>query len=258
MHCGSQTTRPSAKCATRRLRRALAGSGGAARSATRTSPHCRTEPTPVHFLPQLRTSLTRASPCDCRTEYRPLRDELERELLKGDMSGLGQVLSHSSVKWLLERDCDDADDVRRMMSMQDRLARAQSFFETGVHPKWERPPPKPRDFSRQVGSSPADLTWSRLNPRALDTSPLIGPSALGLVALSFVPSSMQVAKTALKAGGEVLNVAAWGNIKLGYRAVKLAATGYRLSEQVSRPPCSVFQCEVPHFSSVACLAVGLV
>jgi ribosomal protein S6 len=51
----------------------------------------------------------------------------------------------------------------------------------------------------------------------------------------FVLSLVQVAKTALKAGGEVLNVAAWGKIKLGYKAVKYAATGYRLSEQVVVP-----------------------
>jgi hypothetical protein len=53
---------------------------------------------------------------------------------------------------------------------------------------------------------------------------------------------MQVAKTALKAGGEVLNVAAWGKIKLGYKAVKYAATGYRLSEQVVGPSNYAFIC----------------
>jgi hypothetical protein len=86
-----------------------------------------------------------------------LRDELEQRLLKGDMSGLEHLLSHNSVKWLLERDCDDADDVRRMMAMQDRLVRAKNFFETGVEPKWERPPAKQRDFSRQVGWHYANL-----------------------------------------------------------------------------------------------------
>lgn len=71
-----------------------------------------------------------------------------------------------SVQWLLERNCDDSDDVKRIMGVQERLVRAKTFFETRQHPTWERPPQKPRYFAKQEKKpSPTNIALVRFSLR---------------------------------------------------------------------------------------------
>lgn len=126
-----------------------------------------------------------------REEYWTLRDHLEGKLTHGESDGLDKMLRHPYLVWISHLDCDDGDDVRRMIGMSRRLTQAKEFFDKGLLPVWERPVGQERQYSKQV------------------------------------------AQTALRAGEEVFNLASWGRIKLGYRAIKMAAKGYKLSEQLT-------------------------
>jgi hypothetical protein len=105
-------------------------------------------------------------------------------------------------------------------------------------PVWERPVANERNYSKQVAKTVHAYTHTCIHILTkTHTCICINCTGAGAPVWERPAAkernySKQVAKTALKAGEEALNLTAWGNLRLGYKAIKMAATGYKISEMV--------------------------